>query len=373
MRARGKIAALLVLGLCAPALAVEEPPAASNVKKDEIVVFFPSFLVREQGAGDWRGEIRGKVHEPEDATVASVTLATLREALAAGGALTAEQEKIFQARTEDFRVDNERGKRIVVGVGGQRFVSGPSLPDGQFVIEVALASAEADRKLPFEARLEPGDTRRFGGKLRLLAGSGLSVISDVDDTVKVTDVLDTSEMMANTFFRPFVAVSGMAERYGTWNGQGVEFHYVTASPWQLFEPLWRFLGEQGFPGVEIRMRQLRVKDWGGADYFLRSSVDYKTETIREILRSCPGRRFVLLGDSGEHDPEVYAAIHREFPDRVVGIMIRAVREADLDRARYRELFEGIDDSRWLLFLSGDDLPGDLPVWVRALSAGSSSE
>lgn len=363
MRISGTLATLLAL--CFAAALGAQPPQESNVKRDEVVVFYPSYLTWDLPAGQWSGVIHGKVHEPEDATIAGLTLAAIRTALSIGGDLTPEQERTFKARTAGFRVDNERGKRIVVEAGGQRFVSERSGANGHFAIDVALASVEAGKELPFAARLAPGDERRFGGALPLLDFAGLSVISDIDDTVKVSNVLDRSELAANTFFRPFVAVSGMAERYGEWGTQGVAFHYVTASPWQLYAPLWEFLTDNGFPGVEIRMRNLRVKDWNAVDFF-RGSQRYKLDEIRKILRRCPARRFVLVGDSGEHDPEVYAAAFREFPDRVAGILIRAVAESDLDRARYLEWFEGIDDSRWALFRDGAELPGNLPAWAGTI-------
>ena len=82
---------------------------------------------------------------------------------------------------------------------------------------------------------------------------------------------------------------------------------------------------------------------------------------------------MLVGDSGEHDPEVYAAAAREFPGRVAGIMIRAMRDAEVERARCGELFREIDGAAWILFRSGADLPGDLPAWVTSTPAETSSD
>jgi phosphatidate phosphatase APP1 len=77
---------------------------------------------------------------------------------------------------------------------------------------------------------------------------GLSVISDIDDTVKVTNVANRRELLANTLFREFRAVTGMPEIYREWEAHGAAFHYVSASPWQLASCLERFLGESGIPG-----------------------------------------------------------------------------------------------------------------------------
>jgi hypothetical protein len=72
---------------------------------------------------------------------------------------------------------------------------------------------------------------------------------------------------------------------------------------------------------------------------------------------------VLVGDSGEHDPEVYAAIAGEFPERVRGIFIRAVRSEHLDRDRYGDLFGGLAERRWIIFEEIGALPRDLAAWV----------
>jgi phosphatidate phosphatase APP1 len=218
--------------------------------------------------------------------------------------------------------------------------------------------------VPFRARLDEEGSREFEGTLRLLGPEGVSVISDVDDTVKDSNVLDRGELVANTFLRPYRAVTGMPDLYGAWGARGVAVHYVTASPWQLFPPIWSFLNESGFPGVQIEMREVRVADASVVDLF-RDSRAYKAGRIREILRRFPGRSFALVGDSGERDPEVYAAIAREFPGSVRGIFIRAVGASHLDRSRYREVFAGIEESRWIVFSDPAELPRDLGEWIRS--------
>jgi len=337
-------------------------PPVSDLKRDEVLVFYPSFLAWDEEAGQWNGSIHGNVHEPAEGMTVDTTLATLRLLLGLHGELTAEEKENFRTRTTGFAADNERGKEIVVAIDGKSFTSAPSRPNGHFFIDVALPEGKAGAVLPYMVTLDADDQRTFGGTAHLLAADGISVISDVDDTIKVSNVLDRSELMANTFVRPYRVVDGMPELYEAWGRQGVAVHYVTGSPWQIYPAVWEFVTDNGFPGVGIDMRYLRVLDASITNIF-RGGLEYKPEPIRSILQRFPGRRFVLVGDSGEHDAEVYAAAYGEFPERVRGIFIRAILEEHLDRARYREIFAGIDESRWIIFRDPAVLPRDLAAWM----------
>jgi hypothetical protein len=348
--------------LVAPLLSLAVHAEVSNIKSDEFVVLYPSYLTKSTRDGSWEGAIHGKVHERRDGASAELMLTALRKLLGIGGELTAEEAGRLESRASEFLVDNQRRKKIVVQLVGREFVSARSGADGKVRVKIRLAGGEPGELLPFSVRLAADDPREFGGTLRLIAPDGLSVISDIDDTVKQSNVLDRDELLANAFLRPYRPVEGMPALYKTWADQGVLVHYVTASPWQLYPPLWSFLEEQGFPGVEIQMRDLRVKDRSVFRFF-QDSQPYKIDRIRQILRRFPERRFVLVGDSGEHDPEVYSVIATEYPERVRGIFIRIVRTEHFDRKRYGDLFRGIDDSRWILFEDPSCLPRDLDAWV----------
>ena len=356
-------ASIVAVFLAVFALAATRAPV-SNLKPDEVVVFYPSYLTRDARGDRWRGVIHGKVHEPRDGASAALLRAALRKLLGIGDELTAEEARLFDSRAGEFLVDNQRGKKVVVQLGDLTFASGRSGADGRFRVKISLDEGEAGDLLPFTVRLGADDQREFGGALRLIGPEGLSVISDIDDTVKESHVLDRDELLANAFLRPYRPVQGMPELYEAWAGQGVVVHYVTAGPWQLFPALWGFLEDHRFPGVEIQMRDLRVKSRTVVRFF-QDSQPYKIERIREILRRFPERRFVLVGDSGEHDAEVYAAIAGEFPEQVTGIFIRAVLEEHLDRARYGDLLGGIEASRWIIFDEAGALPEELAAWVAA--------
>lgn len=177
------------------------------------------------------------------------------------------------------------------------------------------------------------------GRVQLIPPQGLSVISDIDDTIKITEIPAGHEVIVrNTFFRDFMAAPGMAERYRAL--PGAVFHYISGTPWQLYEPLADFLcgAQGGFPEGTFHMKNIRknllnagtwrdLKDLTAGDSTVRGKVTH----ITTLLKAFPQRQFILVGDSGEHDPEVYAGIRQQFPAQIQGIWIRDVVNARENR------------------------------------------
>jgi len=208
----------------------------------------------------------------------------------------------------------------------------------------------------------PGDERRFDGSVCVLPdGTEPLVISDVDDTIKITSVRNYAEAKLNTFCRPFQPVPGMAALYRKWAADcGAGFCYVTGSPWQLYRPLEDFRSEHGFPAGAWHMKHLRLADPQTVRAFFAAQTDYKLPAIEPLLERWPHRPVVLAGDSGEQDPEIYAALARRYPARIARIFIRNVTGEPRHAERYRKAFDGIEQEKWQLFRDGAELPERLP-------------
>jgi phosphatidate phosphatase APP1 len=185
------------------------------------------------------------------------------------------------------------------------------------------------------------------------------VISDIDDTVKITHVTDRARMLAATFLDDFAAVPGMSTLYRTWADSGASLHFVSSSPWHLYEPLAEHLQQASFPTATLSLKTIRLKDRSFLDLF-RPGSRTKPPILRALIAQYPRRRFVLVGDSGEEDPEVYAGLMRAFPDRIVAVYIRNITGASADDARFRPLLNGLGSSRWRLFSDPVELPTTLP-------------
>ena len=347
----------------------------TQLKRDEQIVFYPS--VAQRVAGDtnfWRAEIRGCVFEVEQRTV---LLATLRAALDLKDVtMTAAEAKVFNERARLFLVDHKRGKQVFIRCGTNEFLVGKTGVDGRFAGTVRLrekdwgrrppsgraedrgaAPAGSETSAPFTAVLAADDQRIFSGEVCFLEDQGLSVISDIDDTIKVTEVRNRHATLRNTFLREFQPVPGMAELYQSWaHSNRAAFHYVSASPWQLYEPLSTFIQTHGFPSGTFALKPFRWKE-GSFFSLFAGPEQYKRRVIEPLLQKFPGRQFILIGDSGERDPEIYAALARKYPRQIARIYIRDVTGESADVERYVRAFHDLSRGRWQIFRE----PGELTI------------
>jgi phosphatidate phosphatase APP1 len=338
---------LLVLAACA---------ATPAIHSDEQVIFFPSFA--SQTSNGWRLSIHGWVHEPETRPILG---AILRRAIPIDrDALTDAERDIYRERTRYFLPDNERRKVVTVRIGSLERDAPPTASDGHFTLRCDLSAREfaslpvSNGCLSVAAVLDQNDSRAFMGSIHVLSNSGWSVISDIDDTIKVSEVRNREALLLNTFCRPFKAVDGMAELYRAWQTNGAQSHYFSASPWQLYIPLAEFVAKAGFPAGTFHMKDFRVKD----SRFLALLSDpekFKLKLIRPFFEQFPERQFVLVGDSGEKDPEIYGQIAREFPNQVHTILIRDVTDENRGSQRYQAAFRNVKEGSWHVFKSAKEL------------------
>jgi hypothetical protein len=335
---------------------------SSDLHHDEALVFFPS-LAHRLGIGDgWECEVRGCVYEPEKRRL---IIALLRQALELKHVEMTDQEaSTFAERARLFMVDNERGRRIVVRVGKRDYILNESRPDGQFsgIIRVAdadIGTAE-DRMVRFHAVLPANDPRRFVGQFSLVDDRGVTVISDIDDTIKITGVREREVLLRRTFLEPFKPVPGMAEVYRAWSDKSAaQFCYVSASPWQLFLPLSEFVNSNGFPAGAFYLKKFRWKDESFLSLF-ENPQRYKPTVIEPLLKQYPRRQFVLIGDAGERDPEIYADLARRYPKQVSRILIRGGTSEPSDSPRYRDAFQGLPPVLWRVFRQPSEILESLP-------------
>jgi phosphatidate phosphatase APP1 len=324
---------------------------ASELKPDEEIVFFPGLGWQVAGGEDWEVEIHGMVCEPSRSRQVP---ALLRKALELDDAkLTRAESARFSERVRLFMVDHERGKRVVARVAGQEYELEKTPANGQFsrLVSLPQAAAEQGRSnlLHVSAVLPGKDARSFFGDIHLWERAGLTVISDIDDTIKITEVTDRRALLRNTFLEPFRPVPGMAQVYQGWaTSSNARFCYVSASPWQLYEALQAFAQSNGFPAGVFYLKDFRWRDQTFFNLF-KDPVAYKTSVIEPLLQRFPGRRFVLVGDSGEQDPEIYAALARKYPKQVARVCIRDVTGGTVKGKRYQALFRDLPEDLLVVF------------------------
>ena len=176
------------------------------------------------------------------------------------------------------------------------------------------------------------------------------VISDVDDTIKDTGVTVGRTHLKNIPWilldplRTWAPVPGMSALYqGIHKKLGAGFLYVSKGPAFSRSSLQRAITRFHFPNGEIRLNS----------QFPSAPADYKFRVIAPIIRDSPRQHYILIGDSGELDPENYGLLARTFPRQVDKIFIRSVT-ADWE-GRYRCAFHEVPHSKWEVFAWPQDL------------------
>ncbi|MDF1656220.1 MAG: DUF2183 domain-containing protein [Verrucomicrobiales bacterium] len=166
-------------------------------------------------------------------------------------------------------------------------------------------------------------------------GAEFGVISDIDDTVFYTGATQLMTMVKNTLLgnvHTRIVFEGVSAYYGALlrgqDGRGKNpFFYVTSSPWNLFDMITQIFELRGIPHGSLFM-----KDWGVDEgKFLKSGHHtHKASAIEKVLKAYPELSFVLLGDSGQEDPEIYTSVLDKYSDRIRAIYIRDVSTNERD-------------------------------------------
>jgi phosphatidate phosphatase APP1 len=324
--------------------------SVTKLASDESVTLFPALGWRNPAGDGWLIECHGWVYEQEPRRASVAVLQNLLGMKLDD--LSSEEQRYFQQRSCWFLVDNERGKNLIVTFNGITTDLGETEADGHVVKRIAV---EAGREQGLTEgthlatlKVEPEDARKVQGAVHLIGEEGWTVVSDIDDTIKVTEVRNTESLVRNTFCRAFQAADGMAKMYAEWARQGAVFHYVSASPWQLYPDLEAFRASSGYPAGTFHLRDMRLKDQSGMEFLIGSS-GFKPKEIAGLLARFPKRKFVLVGDTGEHDPEIYGELIRNHPGQVMRVLIRDVTGELADAERYRTAFQGVAREKWAIF------------------------
>ncbi len=214
---------------------------------------------------------------------------------------------------------------VQVTRGGEQAI-GRSDEEGYFTIDLPIqgaigwtqATVTVQRASPAQAEvLVPSKSSHY------------LVISDIDDTLLPsgatrTATLIRTTLLGNAFTRvPFPGIVDfysalVAGRDGDGNNP---IFYVSSSPWNLYSFLTAFFAAHGLPVGPVMLRDLGVD----AQTFIHGShEDHKLAEIRRILDTYPWLPAVLIGDSGQRDPEIYTAVAAEYPGRVLAIYLRDV-------------------------------------------------
>ncbi|PJZ44116.1 phosphatidate phosphatase App1 family protein [Leptospira brenneri] len=325
---------------------------ASNLDEDDELIFYPTFLYLDSSKNEYKVKIHTHVFEKkEDSIKRKILIKYLSTEI---GENPDSNSEIFKERTKWFLIDNKRGKEISIELFGKIFPLNETGPNGRSITEISI-----DKSLLSQENLESGfvdfksiTTKKnkniYNGKFFLIKEDTTCLISDIDDTLKISDVRNKKALIKNSFMKPFQLVSGMNDFYNQIQSSGNScFVNVSASPWQMYSVLNQFFTESGFPRTGYSMKDFRFKDSDFFNLFEKPEI-YKFSTIEPMIQEWKKVKFILVGDSGEKDPEAYAKLASKYPNQVSRIYIRIAYDEDLT-SRITNVFENIPKHKFQFF------------------------
>jgi phosphatidate phosphatase APP1 len=224
--------------------------------------------------------------------------------------------------------------------------------------------------------VRPGvaEVRAVGRVLVPPASANYGIISDLDDTVIRTDATRLLSMLKRTLLEnartrlpfPGVAAFYSALHAGSGGTDGNPVFYVSSSPWNLYPLLTDFLEHQGIPAGPLMLR-----DWGIGHHGLLPPAHgaHKLAAIRQILEAYPALPFVLIGDSGQEDPEIYRDVVHDHGHRIAAVYIRNVTASPARDHAIAQLSEEVRMKGSVLLLSDDSAAAARHAagrgWIRA--------
>lgn len=240
------------------------------------------------------------------------------------------------------RFDSEpaAGVPVEVEFRNQRGVA-TSDEEGYWSLELAVDTNPGTSPWEIAEARPTGQAKVFLQPVLCVPGqAGFGILSDIDDTVLESNVTDWQTAAQLTFLhnartrKPLEGVAGLyqALQQGTGNGGPNPLFYVSASPWNLYDLLEDFLALNDIPPGPLLLRDVDLDrvSWR-ADTQARS----KVESMELLMARYPQLRWVLIGDSGQVDAELYAGIVERHPGRVLAVYIRDIDPLlDSDRDRF---------------------------------------
>ncbi|KAI1110964.1 hypothetical protein F5Y14DRAFT_427011 [Nemania sp. NC0429] len=188
----------------------------------------------------------------------------------------------------------------------------------------------------------------------LVPPTGFTIVSDIDDILRVTKIYDPKEGLLNSFARPFVPWENMPEIYANWSAtiDNFHFHYLTTTPEQVTRNYMEFIYKT-YPLGSFDTRPLNFSD-------VSATLSIRKALLDKVFQTFPQRKFVLVADTSNSDVmKDYPQLVRDYPGQVQCIFLRNTTATDsTDLFPYDTSgFEGIDQNQYMFFVHPDDLRG----------------
>ncbi|SPO05108.1 related to actin cytoskeleton organization and biogenesis [Cephalotrichum gorgonifer] len=322
------------------------------------VVWMLDNVAYKSGSGDsWQAEFVSAVFEgePKCAVVDVVQVIARLISLADD----AQELATIEERLMPFLWDVRAGRRFTAVHADKKFVLGPTDSKGISSDIVRLPPSAPGSITRTSATVPAGVHGLLQSWTYFAEPEGWSVVSDIDDTIKVTLTGDPIGILHSTFVSKPTPIQGMPELYAALKAMlphDTPWFYVSASPYNLY-PFLRDFRNAYYPPGAIMLRETSWRTIGGLlSALTRGTGEYKVERFTKIHSWFPKRKMIFIGDSTQSDPESYGELCRLFPGWVKCILIRKVLdiaavgiEEKNEPERFEVAFKGIPRDIWHVF------------------------
>jgi phosphatidate phosphatase APP1 len=275
--------------------------------------------------------------------------------------LNSTQQQLLQNRTQELASlpKSDANVTAVVRVNGTLVTNSTGLQlqqtdavgeIDQFMIVPGLGDDVKTAKV-----IETGIVNATGpgnGTIILVPSTGISVVSDIDDVLRITRVYIPNQGLYNSFVQPYVNVPGMPELFNHWlkTLPGVAFHMDTTTPLQLTRTYVDYLWSN-YPLGSLEMRPINVSEPS-------QILDARQQSLQRLFQTFPKRKFVLVGDTSSSTLlSAYPEIAQQHPDQIACIFIRNTSATDSDdKIPYdTSPFKNVNSSQYFFYRVPEDL------------------
>ncbi len=203
-------------------------------------------------------------------------------------------------------------------------------PQGQLQVLPRTESFEVRLQSSPVGQFEAGSLQEVGNVFIPPTVADFGIISDIDDTIIETSATDIVKMLTNTFTKNAltrVPFDGVRTFYrALQQGKNGENHnpmfYVSSSPWNLYDFLVHLIDIHDLPEGVLCLRSYELDKNANSN---SAHGEHKIKEIQKIMETYPDLSFILIGDSGQQDAPSYRKIAEMFPNRILAIYIRDIK------------------------------------------------
>jgi len=186
------------------------------------------------------------------------------------------------------------------------------------------------------------------GNVTLVPQTGYSVIADIDDVLRITEIWHPITGLENTFLRPYVPVPNMPQVFSQWNNTlpNSTFHYGTTTPIPLASTYIQWLN-WNYPYGSLDMRPMDISH---PDEIL----DARQKQLTELVETFPNRQFIMIGDTSSSTLlKAYPNFARQYPNNTACIFLRNITASypnfENPMMNLQKSFDGVPPEKWFVF------------------------